>query len=221
MHFITLKNISLFHYILTHTAASIHNAFYLLSLSTTSAHLLSQDFTLYLFTFQKLRPAHILKHMHETRTYSYMFSKHKCHKCMHFWPALALGSSVQKASWDASCRQVFTWLVCEREAADSQRGCLADLAAHVALFPSPSFLHHSSSSLLSAITAVCPKLPALGYINVSSSLKMTTSQLWCSSYSSSHWRVSCGGPFTAVGQGQQRQANDSNSRGSLWGRTTL
>lgn len=140
----------------------------------------------------------------------------------HFWLAKPLGSSVQKASWDTSCDRWIPAGLREGAANSQERGCLADLAAHVALFPPLSFPHPSSSSLLSAMTAACPKLWALGYVNISSSLKMPTSQLWCSLHSGSHQRVSCGGPYTAISQGQKlRRANDSNSWGSLWAGMTL
>jgi len=50
----------------TNAHCSIHSAFCLLSLSATSAHLLSQDPTplTLLFAFQKLQLIHVLEHAH-------------------------------------------------------------------------------------------------------------------------------------------------------------
>lgn len=120
---------------------------------------------------------------------------------MCFWPGKTLGSSTEEAGWE----QVNTgWSV--RKLLTLKRGDARQT------FPWASFPHPSSSSLLSAMTPACPVLRGLGYINISSSLKMPPSQLWCPLGSSSHRRVSCGGSCTATSQGQQlSQANDSNS----------
>lgn len=157
----------------TDAHCSIHSVFCLLSLTATSAHLLSQDPTplTLLFTFQKSQLVHVLEYVHVPGLFLHHLANIswrkylQYHRYINFWPGTHVGSSVQEASWgqvnpaalgagDSGCWWEDTW------------------QALLSTLPSSPL-----SPLPVPPASPCSDLWASSYINVPSSLRVTTSKL--------------------------------------------